>query len=905
MGATAGGGPGTVGARPYGVVRARSAHGRLARRQDTQGPSAGSTSRSRCCARSSRIAREQEVDAVLVAGDLYDSAAPSRRRAAARGPHADGAGRHRGPGHRDRRQPRPRGHARRVPAARRSARASRWSGIGAHGRGRAASSSSPRGPPASGRRSRCCRSCPSATRCAPPSWWRSTPAENTGAYDQQLATSLGERSTAGFRDDAVNLVMAHLTVLGGHIRRRRAGRAVDLRVRGAGGDLPGRRALRRAGPPAPAAVDAAPVPGALLRLRRWPSTSASRTTPPSCCLVEAAPDHAGPGHRHPDHRGAAAADGARHGGRAGRHARRASATTYLRVWVREPARAGLREEVTDAAAERAGGADRPGVRRAGRAVPAQRRHRRGPQPGRAVPRVPGHAVGRRPAGRGAVRAAARPGQHGRGGHLMRPVLLEMDGFASFREPTVVDFAGADYFALVGPTGAGQVHGDRRDDVRAVRLGAPLGRPAQPWRWRLAPTVSRGVGAAGVRRRRRSATSPLGSCAAPRGAVSRQQRPAGAAARPRTTVDGDDDRARSRPTPGSTKAVEELLGLPFEHFCTCVVLPQGDFAEFLHAKPRKRQEKLVRLLGLGPLRRHRPRGQQRGVGRGRAGRRCWPSSSPRYADATDEAVGEADERVVGARQAGGAGRGAAPGAGGGGGGGRPGGRRRRDAGGRARPPGCAGRTGRAGRRSTARRRDAEERVRTARARFVGRRGRRRCRTEAPRGCARSPSAGTGPARAHRPRRGSRCQARCRRGAGAARAAEEKAARQVGEAEEAATAAAAARDSALGALGAARHVAGRVAERARPAGRRARARGAGCRGAPASRGRRCPRRCSRAARRSRERRRRGARAAGRRAGAGASRAGPARPRRPRLRGGRRARGPARHRRPRMRGPSRPPR
>jgi exonuclease SbcC len=38
---------------------------------------------------------------------------------------------------------------------------------------------------------------------------------------------------------------------------------------------------------------------------------------------------------------------------------------------------------------------------------------------------------------------------------MRPVLLEMTGFASFREPTVVDFSDADFFTLVGPTGAGR------------------------------------------------------------------------------------------------------------------------------------------------------------------------------------------------------------------------------------------------------------------------------------------------------------------------------------------------------------------------------------------------------------------------------------------------------------------
>src|SRR4051812_36676809 len=38
---------------------------------------------------------------------------------------------------------------------------------------------------------------------------------------------------------------------------------------------------------------------------------------------------------------------------------------------------------------------------------------------------------------------------------MRPVRLDMNGFASFREPATVDFTDADYFALVGPTGSGK------------------------------------------------------------------------------------------------------------------------------------------------------------------------------------------------------------------------------------------------------------------------------------------------------------------------------------------------------------------------------------------------------------------------------------------------------------------
>src|SRR6266571_2744363 len=38
---------------------------------------------------------------------------------------------------------------------------------------------------------------------------------------------------------------------------------------------------------------------------------------------------------------------------------------------------------------------------------------------------------------------------------MRPIVLDMNGFASFREQTRVDFTDADYFALIGPTGSGK------------------------------------------------------------------------------------------------------------------------------------------------------------------------------------------------------------------------------------------------------------------------------------------------------------------------------------------------------------------------------------------------------------------------------------------------------------------
>jgi exonuclease SbcC len=45
------------------------------------------------------------------------------------------------------------------------------------------------------------------------------------------------------------------------------------------------------------------------------------------------------------------------------------------------------------------------------------------------------------------------------------------------------------------------------------------------------------------------------------------------------------------------AVEELLGLPFDHFTKSVVLPQNEFARFLQDKPSDRQDLLARLLDL--------------------------------------------------------------------------------------------------------------------------------------------------------------------------------------------------------------------------------------------------------------------------------------------------------------------
>lgn len=178
---------------------------------------------------------------------------------------------------------------------------------------------------------------------------------------------------------------------------------------------------------------------------------------------------------------------------------------------------------------------------------------------------------------------------------MRPVRLDLDGFASFREPTTVDFTNADYFALVGPTGAGK--STVIDAITFALFGTvPRWDNKHEVRNALAPTANRGtvrlifdldgdryVVARELRRARQ------GNVQQKNIRLERFDDP---------TAAGDiDDSTEVLAADGAvTPAVEELLGLTFDHFTQCVVLPQGDFAAFLHAKGSARRSMLLKLLG---------------------------------------------------------------------------------------------------------------------------------------------------------------------------------------------------------------------------------------------------------------------------------------------------------------------
>lgn len=221
---------------------------------------------------------------------------------------------------------------------------------------------------------------------------------------------------------------------------------------------------------------------------------------------------------------------------------------------------------------------------------------------------------------------------------MRPLRLELEGFTSYREPTVVDFADTDLLVFRGTTGSG------KSSVIDAMIFALYGSvPRYDNLNLIAPVISQGKVRARVRldfeARGRRYTAVRVVQRTKTGATTKE-------ARLEELRDGEPLRTLAATEAElSAKVQNDVIGLGLDHFTKCVVLPQGEFAAFLRAKPGERKQLLERLLGLGLYERLRKAANLRWKHEeGLAENLQWQLDS-RLAHATPEALGAAEARIT--------------------------------------------------------------------------------------------------------------------------------------------------------------------------------------------------------------------------------------------------------------------
>jgi DNA repair protein SbcC/Rad50 len=186
---------------------------------------------------------------------------------------------------------------------------------------------------------------------------------------------------------------------------------------------------------------------------------------------------------------------------------------------------------------------------------------------------------------------------------MRPLRLLLDGFGTYRQPADADFSDVDFFALIGPTGSGK--STLIDGLCFALYGTvPRWGKENAIAQALAPSanacrVCLVFEAAG---RRYVAVRALS-----RDAKGRVHTKEARLERLDASIPPDAPIEKILQAsveqlaegPDQVKAqVQDLLGLTYEHFTQSVLLPQGRFSEFLHAKSRDRQGMLIELLAFG-------------------------------------------------------------------------------------------------------------------------------------------------------------------------------------------------------------------------------------------------------------------------------------------------------------------
>ena len=213
---------------------------------------------------------------------------------------------------------------------------------------------------------------------------------------------------------------------------------------------------------------------------------------------------------------------------------------------------------------------------------------------------------------------------------MRPKQLEISGFTAFRDPVTIDFRGADLFALTGPTGSGK---SSIIDAMVFSLYGSVPRIGQR---DVAPIVSLGKLEARVR-----FEFSLEGKDFTVARVVRRTKTGASTAEARLERDGE---VLAGTADEVTETIGRLLGLGFDHFTKSVVLPQGQFAAFLHDRPADRQKLLRELLDLGVYENMRDLAKQRKAAAD-AKVQVLQTQLEELASATPEATKLSEEKVA--------------------------------------------------------------------------------------------------------------------------------------------------------------------------------------------------------------------------------------------------------------------
>ncbi len=167
---------------------------------------------------------------------------------------------------------------------------------------------------------------------------------------------------------------------------------------------------------------------------------------------------------------------------------------------------------------------------------------------------------------------------------MRPIRLELKGFSTFREETIVDFTDLDLLAFVGPTGAGK--STIIDGIIFALYGSVVRYKSSNL---VAPVINQLSTEARVR-----LDFAVGDSTHTAVRIVRRTAKGATTKEARLESSGDVVAGNAREL---DEAIEALLGLDFDQFTKTVVLPQGEFARFLTETPEARQSLLRRLLGM--------------------------------------------------------------------------------------------------------------------------------------------------------------------------------------------------------------------------------------------------------------------------------------------------------------------